>query len=410
MKKNILKELKYRKLIVQISNKKKIKKYLKKKNISIYCGFDPTYKSLHIGHLIPLLTLKRFVKYNYKVFVLIGKFTSKIGDPSFQKNKRKKNKNLNFSNKIINQIKNILGKKINIIKNSKWYNNMKLSFFLNKIGNNFIVNKILNKEAIKIRNLNNKKGINFKELSYPLLQSYDFLYLYKKKNTIIQIGGSDQWGNITSGINLIKKKLKKRSFGITLPLITKKNGIKHSKSFSNTIWLDKNKTSIYEFYQFWLNIPDNKVIIYLKQLTWINIKRIEYLNKNININKIKKILANKITEIVYNKKYIKDINLAINIFFKKKNINKKKLTKLYKKSIPKINIINKIKKLKKILILLNIVNNKSQVHNLIKSLSIKINFNIIKNTEYKIKSKDKLFNKFTILQKGKKKFFLIKWI
>ncbi len=414
MKKNIIKELKWRKLIIQNSDEKNILKYLKKKNISIYCGFDPTNDSLHIGHLIPIITLKRFKKYGYKIIILIGEFTSLIGDPSFQKKKRKKykiNKILKFSKKIIKQIKKIISNKIIIKKNSKWFNKMKINFFLKYLCNNFTINTMLNKEAIQKRNLIKKKGISYKELSYPILQSYDFLYLFNKKNTKIQIGGSDQWGNIISGINLINKIKKKKSFGITLPLITKKNGIKYSKSEKNIIWLNKNKTTPYEFYQFWLNIEDNKVNNYLKQFTFLNYKKIKNIKKNKNIIDKKKILATEITKIVHGKKYIKNINFISNFYFKKKkNITIKILKKIFKFKIPKIILKNNINKLNNILLLLKICKSKSEANKLIYHSSIKLNNIIIKNINYKIKKENKYFNKFTILKKGKKKFYLIKWI
>ncbi len=414
MKNNIIKELKNRNLINQISNEKKIIKELKKNKTYIYCGFDPTYESLHIGHLIPLITLKRFKKFGHKIIILIGNFTATIGDPSFKKKKRKNNsiKNINkFSNKIKKQIKKIISNNIYILKNNKWFNKMKINFFLKDLGENFILNQMINKEFLKKRNLKNKNGINFSELSYTILQSYDFLYLFNKKKTKIQIGGSDQWGNIISGINLIKKKNKKESYGITLPLMIGKNGIKLSKTKSNNIWLDEKKTTPYEFYQFWLNIPDEYTHIYLKQLTFLDIKKINFIIKNKNINESKKILAKNITKLIYGKKNTKDIIFATNFFFKKKiKIKKKDLEKLFKIKIPKINISNKIKKLKNILILLKITKTKSQSHNIIYSKSITINNKKIKNTNYEIEKKDKLFNKFTIIKKGKKNFYLIKWI
>ncbi len=414
MKNNIIKELKLRNLIIQISNEKKIKKYIKNKNISIYCGFDTTNDSLHIGHLIPLLTLKRFQNYGYKIIIVIGEFTSLIGDPSFQNKKRKKyniKKILKFSKKIIKQIKKIIPNNIIIKKNNKWFKNMKIDFFLKNLCNNFIINKMLNKEAIKKRNISNKKGISFKELSYPILQSYDFLHLFNTKNTKIQIGGSDQWGNIISGINLINKINKKKSFGITLPLITKKNGQKYSKSEKNIIWLDEKKTTPYEFYQFWLNIEDNKILNYIKQFTFLKYKKIKKIKKNKNINELKKILAKKITKIVHGKKNIKEIKFITKFYFSKnRKISIKKLKKIFNFKIPKIILKKKNKKLKNILILLKITKTKSESNKLIYYSSIKINNIVIKDINYKINKKDKYFNKFTILQKGKKKFFLIKWI
>ncbi len=415
MIKNIIKELKKRKLINQISNEKKIIKKIKKNKIYIYCGFDPTNNSLHLGHLIPLITLKRFINYGYKIIILLGGITSIIGDPSFKKKKRiinsKKNINI-FTKKIILQINNFFknNKNILILNNKKWFSNMKILFFLKKIGKYFNINQLLNKEAIKKRNTKNNKGITFTELSYCLLQGYDYLYLYKNFNVNIQIGGSDQWGNIISGIDLIKKIYKKETFAITLPLITKKNGIKFGKTEKNTLWLDPKKTTPYEFYQFWLNIPDNKVFNLLKQITFLKIKKINNIIKKKNIYDIKNILAQEITKIVHGQKELKNVIFTSNFFFNKKwKKEKKYFNKLFKLNIPKFYIPKNILDIKKILIITKITNSKSQAHNLILNKSIYINYKIITNTKYKIKNKDKFFKKFTLINKGKKKFFLIKW-
>ncbi len=415
MIKNIIKELIERKLIIQISNKKKIIKKIKKKKIYVYCGFDPTSDSLHLGHLIPLITLKRFINYGYKIIILIGGITSIIGDPSFKEKKRTLNsiKDINkFTKKIILQINLFFrnNKNILILNNKKWFNNMKILFFFQKIGKYFNINQILNKEAIKKRNTTKKKGITFTELSYCLLQGYDFLYLYEKFKVNIQIGGSDQWGNIISGIELIKKVHKKETFAITLPLITRKNGIKFSKTGSNTLWLNPKKTSPYKFYQFWLNISDNQVNNLLKQITFLKINNINNIIKNKNIYKIKNILAKEITTIVHGKKELKNAIFISNFFFKKKwKKEKKYFYKIFKLNIPKFSISKNILSIKEILIITKITNSKTQAHNLIINKSIYINYNIIMNTEYKIKKKDKFFNTFTLINKGKKNFFLIKW-
>ncbi len=415
MKKNFIKNLKKRKLIVKISNKKKLIKKIKKNKINIYCGFDPTKESLHLGHLIPLITLKRLLNYGYKIIILLGGVTSIIGDPSFRKNKRNINSiyNINIYTKKINlQIKKFFknNKNILLLNNKKWFSNMKILFFLKNIGENFNVNQLLNKKAIKTRNSIYHKGITFTEFSYCILQSYDFLYLYKNFHINLQIGGSDQWGNITSGIDLIKKKYKKETFGITLPLMTKKNGEKFSKTENNTLWLDAKKTSPYEFYQFWLNIPDEQVYLFLKQITFLKLNTINSIIKKKKINYAKKILAQEITKIIHGKKELKNIEFSSNFFFKKKwKKNKKYFYKLYKYNIPKLKISKKITYLKEIILKLNITKSKSQAHNLILNKSIYINYKIILNVNYKIKNKDKYFNKFTLISKGKKKFFLLKW-
>ncbi len=416
MKKNFIKKFKKRKLIAKITNEQKLIKKIKKNQVYIYCGFDPTKESLHLGHLIPLITLKRLLNYGYKIIILLGGITSIIGDPSFRKNRRNNNSiyNINIYTKKINlQIKKFFknNKNILLLNNKKWFSNMKILFFLKNIGENFNVNKILNKKAIKTRNSIYNKGITFTEFSYCILQSYDFLYLYKNFNINLQIGGSDQWGNITSGIDLIKKKYKKETFGITLPLMTKKNGEKFSKTENNTLWLDKKKTSPYEFYQFWINIPDEKVYLFLKQITFLKLNTINNIIKKKKINYAKKILAQQITKIIHGKKELKKIEFSSKFFFKKKwKKDKKNFYKIYKYNIPKLKISKKIICLKEIILKLKITKSKSQAHNLILNKSIYINYKIILNVNYKIQNRDKYFDKFTLISKGKKKFFLLKWI
>ncbi len=417
MEKNILKELKKRKLIIQITNKKQIFEELNKNKINIYCGFDPTSDSLHLGHLIPLISLKRFIKYGYKINILIGQTTSLIGDPSFKNKKRKNQKTKNillYTKKIKKQIYLFFSKhkkKINLFNNNDWFNKIKIIFLLKKIGQYFSINQMLNKESIKIRN-KNKEGITFSELSYNILQSYDFAYLFKKYNINLQIGGSDQWGNITSGINLINKIYKQKAFGITLPLMITKNGNKLGKTENKTLWLNKKKTTPYKFYQFWLNIPDEQTYTFLKQLTFIKLKQIKKIKNKKNIILAKKILAKKITKIVHGKKELKNVILISKIIFTflKKNIIKEKfLFFLFRQKIPKIKI-KKTTNIKKILILLKIVKSKNQAKNLILNNSISLNNKKITDINYTIKKKDKIFNKFTFIYKGKKSFYLIKWI
>ncbi len=414
MKNNIIKDLYKRKLIEQISSKNLLN-YINNKNIKIYCGFDPTNDSLHIGHLLLLITLKRFKKYKYNITIVLGETTAYIGDPSFKKNHRKQinyNKINNFKKKIKIQINNILKnkkKKIKILSNKKWFKKTKLINFLKNIGKYFKIQYLLNKNSIKKRNT--KYGINFKEITYNLLQSYDFYLLFKKYNINLQIGGSDQWGNITSGIHLIKKKYNKKSYGITLPLLTNKKGKKFGKSKKNNIWLDKNKTTPFEFYQFWLNIKDDNLYKYFKQLTFFNINKIKKMFKINNINDNKKILAKHITQIVHGKQETKKSIFASKYYFRKFNkITLKILDKLYKINIPKIKLKKNYKEIKKILIKLKISYSKSHAHNLILNKSININKKLIIDTNFLITKNNKLFNKYTIISKGKKNFYLIYWI
>ncbi len=418
MPKNIIKDLIKRKLIKQISNKSIFLKNIKNnKIINIYCGFDPTYKSLHIGHLLLIITLLRFKIKKFNITIILGTITAQIGEYTSHI-KYKKNKIKQFTKIIKKQIKNIFQNykkkyKINFIDNKKWFKKTKLIDFLKKIGNYFNINEILNKEHIKSK-INKNKNITFKNITYILLQSYDYYWLYKNKKTNLQIGGSDQWGNIISGINLIKKKYNKNAFGFTLPLITDNLGNKLSKSSKNKqniIWLNKKLTSIYEFYQFWLNIKDNLTSLYLKQFTFLKTKKIKILCKKNNININKQILAKYITSIVHGKKNTQKAIFATKCYFNNiKKITLKKFNLLNKINLPKITINYKNNiNIKKILILLKISNSNNQSINLIKNKSIYLNQININNINYLINNNDKLFNKYSIISKGKKNFYLINW-
>ncbi len=418
---NLIKDLTYRKLIKQITDKQKIKNLLKNKKNTIYCGFDPTYKSLHIGHLIPIITLKRFLKYGYNIIILIGETTSIIGDPSFRNKTRPiQSPKLaeNYADHITKQIKYIFKKELSlhnniiILNNKKWFENMKITYFLKKIGQHFSVMQILNKEAMKQRNKINQKNLNFSELTYNILQSYDYQYLYKKYNVSLQIGGDDQWGNMISGIKLIHKLYHIQTYAFTLPLMINKKKEKIGKSINQqkNIWLNIKLTSPYKYYQYWINIPDDITHIILKQLTFLNITKIEKIIKDYHICKIKIIIAKLLTYDLHGFNELKKAIFITNIFFNifKIKISLNILNKLFKQNIPKIKLKKNIK-IKNLLILLKIVNSKTQASHLIQNKSITINNKIISDKEYIISNKDTLFKKFIILCKGKKNFFLIKY-
>ncbi|CAL4318849.1 tyrosine--tRNA ligase [Buchnera aphidicola] len=427
MSKNIIKELLLRKLIFQSTNIDKMKNLFFKNNIKLYCGFDPTADSLHIGHILPLILLKRFQEYGHTPIILLGGGTSLIGDPSFKNCERElyvKKKTFGWIKKISAQISsifnsNIFEKKIIILNNYDWLKNLNLLKFLRKIGKFFSINSMINKESVKKRLLSiGNKGLSFTEFSYSLLQAYDYYFLYKKYNVKLQIGGSDQWGNITSGIQLIKKKFHKNVFGLTLPLLVQKNGKKFGKSEKNTVWLDKKKTSVYDFYQFWLNIKDEDVYKYLNFFTFLKIY--QNFDKNIkslsfqNIIKLKKILAKEMTILIHGKENFNSAKKVSYIFFKK-NICSMKIDnflELIKNNAPHIILNyknNSHLSLKNILILTKLSCSKKKSKNMILSNSIMINKKIQNNVNYVLKSSDKIFNKYTIISKGKKQYFLICW-
>ncbi|MCV2499744.1 MAG: tyrosine--tRNA ligase, partial [Candidatus Lightella neohaematopini] len=306
---DIIQELKNRGIVKHIINDNVLQEKIKHGFISLYCGFDPTSDSLHLGHLALLVCLKYFQLAGHKVIIVIGGATSLIGDPSFKSQKRKL-QNLEkikyYIKKLKLQISKFLSSNCNnsiiILNNFSWFKKINLIKFLKFIGKYFSIKNMISKYFIKLR-LNNDFGITFTEFSYTLLQGYDFLYLNKHYNVVLQIGGSDQWNNIISGVNLIKNIYHKLVTGFTLPLILKSDGTKYSKTGCGVIWLDPKKTSPYKFYQFLININDTHIYKYLKLFTLINLKTILFLERrNIKVNNVplaKYILAKYATLMVH---------------------------------------------------------------------------------------------------------------
>ena len=305
---NILDDLKFRGLINQATNLEGLEKRLKKGKIVLYCGFDPTAQSLHIGNLLPLVTLKGFKELIISRF-LIGGGTGLIGDPSGKNLERPLSDEelvKQWKKKIVQQVSNIFSGNKNsviVVDNYEWLSKQKIIYFLRDIGRHFTVPYMLAKESVKNR-LNT--GISFTEFSYMILQAFDFYYLNQNYHCELQIGGSDQWGNITAGIELIKKKTGQEVFGLSLPLVTKADGTKFGKTESGTIWLDSKLTSPYQFYQFWFNADDKDVEKFLKFYTFLTkdeIKELELKTKKMPEKRLaQKVLALEITALVHGKK------------------------------------------------------------------------------------------------------------
>ncbi|NIH41191.1 MAG: tyrosine--tRNA ligase [Buchnera aphidicola (Periphyllus aceris)] len=423
LKKKIFTELKKRLLISQITNEKKVEDFLNNQCISVYCGFDPTADSLHIGHILPLLFLKRLQLKGHKPIILIGGSTSLIGDPSFKLKERKffsLNNTSTWIKKIINQISLFLDftKKYNkpiILNNSSWFRKLNIISFLRDIGKHFSISKMINKESVKNRINRHKQGISFTEFSYSLLQAYDFSYLYKKYQVMLQIGGSDQWGNITSGISLTHYLHKSEVFGLTLPLLTQSSGQKFGKSELKTIWLDPDKTTPYEFYQFWVNTTDQNVYDYLKYFTFISLKRIKKMKKNDELNKTfiqsKEILAKYLTCLVHGNKNYYFSKKVSKIFFKKKldGLTLKDFKKLIKYKSPSLVLEKREYSLQEALYLTELATSYRHAKDLIFSNSITINYKKQNNINYVFLNTDKFFHKYTIICRGKKKYFLLIW-
>ncbi len=293
-KKSLLQELKNRELIQDVSHFEELKNLIERESISYYCGFDPTGDSLHVGHMLPLIMMKRLQDQGHKPISLIGSATGMIGDPSGKSKERNllSKEVLEKNVKCIEQQIKIFLKpegenKFEIVYNHDWLGQFNYIDFLREVGRYFSVNSMLNKESVKQRLNNREQGISYTEFSYQLLQAYDFYHLNKEMNCKLQIGGSDQWGNITAGIDLIRRlnegnDEKRESYGLTFPLLMTSSGTKFGKTENGAVWLDPKKTSPYQFYQYWVNTSDEDVIHFIKMFTETD----DELLKNF-INKIK---------------------------------------------------------------------------------------------------------------------------
>ena len=307
----LLDDLKQRGLVFQTTNEEELIAHLNEGNKTLYCGFDPTADSLHIGSLVPLLTLKRFQLAGHKPLALVGGATGLIGDPSFKAQERKLNTE-DIVSSWVEKLKMQVGRFIefnddingaDIVNNLDWVGKINVLDFLRDVGKHFSVNTMIQKESVKQRIDREGSGISFTEFTYMILQSYDFAELNARQNCTLQIGGSDQWGNILGGVDLTRRMNKNAVHGLTLPLVTKSDGTKFGKTESGTIWLDASKTSPYAFYQFWLNTADADVYKFLKFFTFLSvdqINQIEAVDAEIQGRKTGQgILAKEVTQLVH---------------------------------------------------------------------------------------------------------------
>ena len=307
---NVLKDLQSRGLIAQTTDIEALDALLNEQKISLYCGFDPTADSLHIGHLLPVLALRRFQQAGHTPIALVGGATGMIGDPSFKAAERSLNSAetvAGWVESIRNQLTPFLsfeGDNAAIMaNNADWFGSMNCLDFLRDIGKHFSVNAMLNKESVKQRIERDDVGISFTEFAYSLLQGYDFAELNKRHGAVLEIGGSDQWGNITAGIDLTRRLNQKQVFGLTLPLVTKSDGTKFGKTEGGAVWLNAKKTSPYQFYQFWLKVADADVYKFLKYFTFLSIEEIDAIEAKDKASGTKpeaqRILAEEMTRLIH---------------------------------------------------------------------------------------------------------------
>ena len=307
---SVIQDLQLRGLIAQTTDIEALDALLNEQKISLYCGFDPTADSLHIGHLLPVLALRRFQQAGHTPIALVGGATGMIGDPSFKAVERSLNSAetvAGWVESIRNQLKPFLsfeGENAAIMaNNADWFGSMNCLDFLRDIGKHFSVNAMLNKESVKQRIERDDVGISFTEFAYSLLQGYDFAELNKRHGAVLEIGGSDQWGNITAGIDLTRRLNQKQVFGLTLPLVTKSDGTKFGKTEGGAVWLNAKKTSPYQFYQFWLKVADADVYKFLKYFTFLSIEEIDAIEAKDQASGTKpeaqRILAEEMTRLIH---------------------------------------------------------------------------------------------------------------
>ncbi len=308
--KSVIQDLQSRGLIAQTTDIEALDALLNEQKIALYCGFDPTADSLHIGHLLPVLALRRFQQAGHTPIALVGGATGMIGDPSFKAVERSLNSAetvAGWVESIRNQLKpflNFEGENAAIMaNNADWFGSMNCLDFLRDIGKHFSVNAMLNKESVKQRIERDDVGISFTEFAYSLLQGYDFAELNKRHGAVLEIGGSDQWGNITAGIDLTRRLNQKQVFGLTLPLVTKSDGTKFGKTEGGAVWLNAKKTSPYQFYQFWLKVADADVYKFLKYFTFLSIEEIDAIEAKDKTSGTKpeaqRILAEEMTRLIH---------------------------------------------------------------------------------------------------------------
>jgi len=426
MPKNFFEELKWRGLIQDSTPS--IDEELDKNSLIAYIGFDPTSDSLHIGSLVQLIILKHFQEYGHKPILLIGGATAMIGDPSG----KSKERNLLDQNEIsenITQIKNQVAKFLDfknsknpalILNNYDWISELNIIDFFRDYGKSLTVNYMMSKDSVKKRiSPSQSEGMSFTEFTYQLFQAYDFYHLHKNYDCKIQMGGSDQWGNITSGIELIRKKTGQKSFALTCPLITKSDGSKFGKTEEGNVWLDRNKTSPYKFYQYWLNSSDKDSENYIKIFTMADKN---YIDKLISDHRTKphqrllqKFIANELTQMVHSKEDLENVIKASEIFFGKSNykdlneISEDVFLEIFE-DVPSVKIskpdYDSIPNFEKFLQVTGFFKSNSDIRRSIGENSVMINKERV-NDDFDFKSISLIKKKYILLQRGKKNYFLV---
>ncbi|RSK28191.1 tyrosine--tRNA ligase [Bacillus sp. HMF5848] len=418
---SLIEDLKWRGIIYQQTDEEGISEALSKEMVSLYCGIDPTGDSMHIGHLLPFLTLRRFQQAGHRPIILVGGATGLIGDPSGKKEERQLQTieqvqdNVQSLQKQLAKIFDFDGDSGAVmVNNFDWAGKMDLVTFLRDYGKHIGVNYMLAKDTISSRL---DTGISFTEFTYTILQAIDFYHLYENHNCKIQLGGSDQWGNITTGLELIRKMSAEgsKAYGLTIPLVTKSDGTKFGKTESGAVWLDRDKTSPYEFYQFWINTSDADVIKYLKYFTFLSKEEIEALEQSFeaepHLRAAQKALAEEMTRLIHGEEALQQAIKITQALFsgEVKELSAEEIAQGFK-DVPSFSVEGTEElRLVELLVDAKIVSSKRQAREDVQNGAVYINGDRVTESNYTLSDADRIEGQFTIIRRGKKKYFLIKY-
>ena len=418
---SVVHDLQQRGLIAQTTDAQALDTLLNEKKITLYCGFDPTADSLHIGHLLPILVLRRFQLAGHTPIALVGGATGMIGDPSFKAQERSLNTLETVQDwvaKIRAQLQPFLsfsGDNAAIMaNNSDWFGSMNCLDFLRDIGKHFSVNAMLNKESVKQRLSRDDVGISFTEFAYALLQGYDFAELYRRHGAVLQIGGSDQWGNITGGIDLSRRLHQATVYGLTLPLVTKADGTKFGKTEGGAVWLSAEKTSPYQFYQFWLKVADADVYKFLKYFTFLSVAEIEAIEASDQASGSKpqaqRILAEEMTRLIHGEEALAAAQrISASLFAEDQSaLTESDFQQLSLDGLPAFPVTESIN-IVQALTTASLAKSNNEARGFISQGAVMVNGQKIDSADYIFSSDDKRFGHYTILRRGKRNHALLVW-
>ncbi|WP_432451880.1 MULTISPECIES: tyrosine--tRNA ligase [unclassified Agarivorans] len=419
----LIEDLKARGLVAQCTADEELAEHLSSGARTLYCGFDPTADSLHIGSLVPLLMLKRFQLAGHKPLALVGGATGLIGDPSFKAAERKLNSDevvTGWVAKLQKQVSQFIefGEQDNaakVINNLDWTGNVNVIDFMRGVGKHFSVNAMIKKESVKQRIDRDESGISFTEFSYMLLQSFDFAELSDKENTTLQIGGSDQWGNITGGIDLARRMYGNKVYGLTMPLVTKADGTKFGKTETGTIWLDPKRTSPYAFYQFWINSADADVYQFLRYFTFLSVAEIAAIEERDKSAQgrpeAQAILAREVTRLVHGEEGLASSERITQALFSGdlSSLSESDLEQLAQDGLPCRQIEQTQASLVELLTATELAKSNKMAREFIGNGAVAINGEKVTDPMAELSANGALFGKYTLIKRGKKLFSLVIW-